>query len=835
MIYLNPILLFGLAAVAIPIIIHILNRRKAKVVDWGAMVFLEESLASRNRKILVEELILMALRCLLLAALVFALARPFLTTRRILADRAGDPQDVAIILDGSLSMKLKSGQPAGRSNFQNAIEEARQVVAALRPGDTVSLVLAGPTAQAVVPNPISDRQALETALNELTPVGGSMAVVDAMNAAVRTLAAGANPSKKIIVITDGQSLGWDLGNKPRWTALADEAGALPTKPVVLVRPLEMPREWKNVCLAGLTPARAIIGADRPVKLTVTVANTGVGAMEPQAVELSVDGKVVGTQPVGSIVEGAATSALFDHQFKRHGPHVVTARVLCEDDLPDDNATTRVVDVQRTLPVLVIEGRSSTRPLEGDGAFVEVALSPPPDAEAATRPARDKAEPLIRAQVVPAADVATIKSFAEYSVVMLANVPRLPATAAKALAGFVSDGGGLLVAPGEDADPAFYNTWMGPDNRPVLGCRLKEIITDAQGVGPEETSARVAAHSIDHPALKLLSDPAVSDLATGRVRRHWLLEYDSTDKTITRGATLDNGHPWMVQRTTARGLAVTLALPLGRGFSDLPMQDCFVPLVHELTYYLSEPLQAVLNLTPGEQAILTVPGTIKEGDLAEVVAPDGRRTPARLQLRQGEEFLEIDPTKAARARREPPRPERKPDVKPGDRPSGEPLPRPRWQAVYGMTQRPGMYRLVLPDHALGELATRPAVAATAPANLRGLPFVVLDNPDESRMKRLAGEDYARAGQYVQVERVDSLGELSAALLGHAAGSEIWAYIALAVLGLLLAETALARWIAVRRRTHLAVPVSFGNDQVNADDFRRVMRHTLDAPSKEAANR
>ena len=81
MTFLNWAMLAALVAIAIPILIHLLNRQKATLVDWGAMRFLLESLTSRSRRILIEEIILLALRCLAVALLVLALARPFLPSR----------------------------------------------------------------------------------------------------------------------------------------------------------------------------------------------------------------------------------------------------------------------------------------------------------------------------------------------------------------------------------------------------------------------------------------------------------------------------------------------------------------------------------------------------------------------------------------------------------------------------------------------------------------------------------------------------------------------------------------------------------------------------------
>src|SRR5881227_2133394 len=96
-----PLMLAGLVAVAIPPIIHLLNRRRYDVVDWGAMQFLQVSEVTR-RRILIEEVLLMALRMGLIAVLVLALAQPF-TDQNVLS--AGRPsRDVVLVFDGSASM-----------------------------------------------------------------------------------------------------------------------------------------------------------------------------------------------------------------------------------------------------------------------------------------------------------------------------------------------------------------------------------------------------------------------------------------------------------------------------------------------------------------------------------------------------------------------------------------------------------------------------------------------------------------------------------------------------------------------------------------------------------
>ncbi|KKK51723.1 hypothetical protein LCGC14_3112100, partial [marine sediment metagenome] len=343
-----------------------------------------------------------------------------------------------------------------------------------------------------------------------------------------------------------------------------------------------PQQWRNAAVTAVNFSRPGIGVDRPVKVSVTVANTGVGTIEPESVELTVDGQQGEARPVGKIAEGASASVVFEHRFKQSGPHIIRAIVHCTDDLPGDDSMVRVVNILRTLGVLVIEGERSTRPLGSDAAFLRVALAPPPEEPEET--GADGPQDLIRAEVIPAAEVASVKQFDKYRVVILADVPRLPKATADAIAEFVRAGGGLLIAPGEKADKAFYNSWMGADQKRLTGLQLIECKPLA-AAGPDraEQFAHVAPNTIDHPGMKLLADPTVSDLASARIRRRWIVEPDD-EAQVAVGAALDNGEPFLIQRTLGRGFVLTLTVPLDEKCADLPLHKCYVPMVHELVYY-----------------------------------------------------------------------------------------------------------------------------------------------------------------------------------------------------------------------------------------------------------
>src|SRR6516225_2288421 len=131
--FLIPAMLIGLAVLAIPPIIHLLNRRRYDVVDWGAMQFLQVSEVTR-RRLLIEELLLMALRMGLIAVL--ALAGPFMDDSPLLSGQRTN-RDVVIVLDGSASMSFKG---ADKSAHEKARDWAAQFVNGLAPGDKVAVL-----------------------------------------------------------------------------------------------------------------------------------------------------------------------------------------------------------------------------------------------------------------------------------------------------------------------------------------------------------------------------------------------------------------------------------------------------------------------------------------------------------------------------------------------------------------------------------------------------------------------------------------------------------------------------------------------------------------------
>src|SRR5260221_7515553 len=154
--FLTPYFLYGIGLIGIPLLIHLIRRRKLKVIRWAAMDFLRQSQRKQKRRLRIEELILLALRMLIVALAALAFARPVLRALGVaLLDQNASVYAV-IVLDNSFSMDAQDS--SGKRSFVRAQEAANSLLTnILKNGDAVSLVLLSDKPNDVVKVPSYDR------------------------------------------------------------------------------------------------------------------------------------------------------------------------------------------------------------------------------------------------------------------------------------------------------------------------------------------------------------------------------------------------------------------------------------------------------------------------------------------------------------------------------------------------------------------------------------------------------------------------------------------------------------------------------------------------------
>lgn len=524
---LAPLFLLGLAAVAVPLLVHLVQREKRDPVAFPSMMFLERTPAPFTSRRHIRDPWLFALRALAIALLAIAFARPVLGRRAAAGGADVRRRDLVILLDRSFSMR--AGQ-----RFSRARTAVDSVIGTMASGDRATLVPFDRLAAAVTPM-TSDAAQLRTALATLAPTDESTRLSPAIAAAAQRLAASDAPRKVVVVISDFQRTAWDL---------TDDA-TLP--PGVEVLPVDV---------AGSAPAidhavRSVEvrddrrGENPRVVVSARLSNAGP-ALAGVAARLEVGGRVVQERRVDLPRDGGA-SVTFDAIPVT--PDAVPARVtLAPDALPGDDAYHFLLDQPAALGVLVVEAAPS--------AYVARALAigdAPHFGVSVRSPSRVSATDLARRQLVVLPDGAFPVGLG-----------------AARLLSFVQQGGGLLLALG---DAANARAWAGAARALVPG-------TIRGTTDPAAVEGAVLG-SLDerHPALALLAGPRAGDLVSARFHR-----YRAIDTTAGILARFDDGAPALVEHTVGRGRVITFGSSLDGVWNDLPRQPAFLPLLQELSRY-----------------------------------------------------------------------------------------------------------------------------------------------------------------------------------------------------------------------------------------------------------
>ena len=423
--FLNPILLAGLAAVAVPIIIHLLNRRRFQRVVWAAMRFLKLSVEQNQRRMRLEDMILLALRCLLLALLALALARPAILSQASAVFGQSKVTGV-IVLDQSASMGVSDG---AQTRFDKARQAAEQVLDSLPAGSATAVIFASVLAHGAIPEPTFDLNLARKVLREAPLTDRATDLLPAMEKALDTLRGRLALRKEVYLITDGQAGGWRhlAGIQQLLEKSKSEIGTQ----IVLVNE----HEDRNLCVSELRLASGLSPARHPLRFEVQVANHGRDEARAVHVSLSVNREPPSDEfTIDAIPPGASKSISLFAKLPGPGFHSITAR-LPEDRLPADDVRTVAARALQEVRVLLVDGEPGLEPRDSETFFLRHALVPvPPD---------HAAEYFIKTTAITGAELSQAR-LDDFDAVALANVADLSEAAVQGIEGYLRRGGGLMV-------------------------------------------------------------------------------------------------------------------------------------------------------------------------------------------------------------------------------------------------------------------------------------------------------------------------------------------------------------------------------------------------------
>ena len=638
--FLNPIMLAGLAAVSVPIIIHLLNRRRFQKVVWAAMRFLQNAVEQNQKRMRLEDMILLALRCLLIALLALALARP-----AILSNASGvfgqSKVTGVIILDNSQSMGMNDGTA---TRFDKAKRAAEAALDSMPSGSATAVLFASDIAHGAIPEPTFDLNLARKTLREAPLTDRASDLFPALQAALETLSGRLALRKEVYLITDGQAAGWrQLTEIQR--ALERSKSEIKTH-LILVNE----HEEHNLAVSGLRLASGLSPVNLPLRFEARVTNHGKEEARNTRVSLSVNGEPPADEfTLDSLPAGATKSVTLFTKLRGEGFHAVGARIG-GDRLPADDHRTVAVRAIKEVKVLLVDGAPGNEPRDSEVFFLQNALVPvPPDA------AQDY---FIKSATITAPELSQAR-LDGYDTVVLANVPDFSEATVRAIEGYLRRGGGLMVFPGDRLNASFYNE--------QLFRRLKMLPAEfgaARGQASQEDKfVTFQERDYEHPIVSIWNDPGSGKVASARFFKSLELKpgpmgnegvkkpegEGSTPSTArTRAAEASDaglprivlkysdGTPAVVERAWGLGRVVQFSSTADTEWNDLPVRLAWVPLLHRTLGHIVQRQDEGLNIRVGEKFVRRVAAEYLDKD-ATFFRPrqtDVVREISRVELIQG---------------------------------------------------------------------------------------------------------------------------------------------------------------------------------------------------------
>ncbi len=755
----------GLLAISVPIIIHLLNKRRFKIVDWAAMDFLFEADKKNRRRVRLENLILLLLRCLAMALIGMLLARPFFPSQLTSVLFNTQQFERIVLLDDSLSMQV---QTENRTAFDRAKESLISLARGLaenQTDDTLTVILTSAPDSAA----FSTEEVLSENLNDIIDQINEISVSDRVANLETALAEidryvegeKKNINRVVYVVTDLREKDWLVGQRD-----ADgETEASEVAPNNLVKSIADnvagtvvvdvgTDDDHNLTIKEIRPQETLV-AGVPATFFVVVANQGESAVDavklrfycgdqfpmeetiesiPAKSEKTIEFSYMFTPLETDDAENESTETRIKNNVASYEVHaeIVDASAM-DDRLSADSVSYYAARVLQGIPTLVVDGDPSSDVRRSESIFLARALAPPGS--------------LLSGNIV---DVATFTEFettnlSRYKVIALCNVDELSDTRLQGLEKWVANGGGLVIMPGDQTISDVYNQQMYRDGEGLSPIKLLEIAGDIN----QENWANFEADEQVHPLIDIFqgaNNPIVDEI---KIFNWWGAEVaeEQDGKSVNILARLSDPEttPAITEKAFGKGRVVAFTISADFDWTNWPSNLSYVPFFLNLNDY------AAGNLTGLSSFLVGVP-LRQPIDLSQYVRDVSIKTPDNEKAN-----LQANPE----------------DSEEGSEQSV-------WQISYDNSFKKGFYHLGLKQ---------------TDGQDESMLFAANVSADEGQLKRI-NLDLVNAsffGDNVKLVAGESISNLSV----QGTRNEIWKWILLFLGGVLLIEQFLG-WMFGRRR-------------------------------------
>ena len=565
--FVSPLWLWALGGVAIPIAIHLWRRQTPQIERWAAMQFLRAALDRHARRLRIESLLLLLVRCLLLALLALAIAEPFQHLDSVAATGTRRTHKV-LLLDGSLSMSAKTGT---ESRFDRARKMAREIVQQSSAGDAFNLCRIGnATSPVIIRRPARDPADVLREIDRVPLLDDAGDIAGALRQ-VQELLNEVPPDQptEVYILSDFQSTNWSGDTPAQESQLRQELKDLGARARLFLVDARN-RGSSNVALRSLQTPELVALTGRPFRVEVDIASFSADE-ETRSLEVLVDNVVRASQAV-TLPPWSEQKVTATLRIPDSGSEVTIEARIGPDAIASDNQIRRVVASRKSLDVLLVDGHPSDSLAESASGFIQLAISPM--SSPGTTPS--SASSVFQPTVCTSAELPEM-DLSRYDCVVLCDVASLAEEEIARLTAFVSDGGGLVVGLGPQTDREAFQRSLGAALLPV---DLLEFADHASEPVTFET------RDLDHPVLAPFRGRTDAGLTTAPVSRYARIKlHPEGNWQVILPFT--SGDPAILERSIGRGRAVLITTSLNDSWGHWVLWPSYVPLMNRLLQHSLE--------------------------------------------------------------------------------------------------------------------------------------------------------------------------------------------------------------------------------------------------------
>ena len=539
----------GAVGASIPLVIHLLNRERARRLIFSTVRFIRMSHQTNVQRHRLKRLLLLLMRILMLILLGLAFARPFFAEDPATAPELGGVRNAVIILDTSYSMQYEDV-------FVRAKKEAINRLDSLESADAVALILSADKARKVLPID-SEHNHIRTAIENAQTTNYTTDYLDAIHTADEILKAVSVGQKQIYLVADLQKSGWEN--------FLETDRLSPDVDIEFVDVAEEQPDNRAVTDINVPPI--VLIEQKDTELVARIHNFSSEPVEKLPVSLFIDDNKVDTTQL-DIEPGNSADAAFKVKINLQSESAHTGWVEIDNDaLKIDNRRYFTVQSMKSIKTHCVNGEQKRSDIEDETFFLTRAVLN----------VGKEGAPIDYTESTTFPSAASLK---QYDVLILANVSQITAAEAKRLKTYVNGGGGLIITLGDQVDSNVYQQHLAGTENSLLPCTIMQAVGDP--IGKEQFQV-IATVEYRHPIFMLFSNPNHGDFAKGRFYRYYQT-VPAAEATVI--AAFDDGNPALLEKIYGNGRVLFFTSTIDREWNDLPIHAVYLPFLHEAIKYLA---------------------------------------------------------------------------------------------------------------------------------------------------------------------------------------------------------------------------------------------------------